>query len=99
MSEKNYLPKKLIQGKTNHSQEAKVPELGGQSQIQTNWKDINWTPAKLAIVLPILIVPFLIGVVSVIRTGNLLVTVLFIGLVIFVGLMYLLLRYLDKNDF
>ncbi|MBE9047931.1 hypothetical protein IQ255_26660 [Pleurocapsales cyanobacterium LEGE 10410] len=95
----NHLPKKLIQGKTNGSQEARVPVIGGQGQIGTNWKDINWTPTKLAIVLPVLIVPFLIGVISAVKAGNLVITALFVGLVVFVGLMYWLLRYLDKNDF
>ena len=98
-NERNHLPRKLVQGKINKSQEARVPTIGGQGQIGTNWKDINWTPTKLAIVLTALIVPFAIGVISAVRAGNIVVTVLFIGLAIFVGLMYLLLRYLDENDF
>lgn len=99
MSKKNNLPRKFIQGKTRHSQEARVPTIGGQGKIQTNWQDINWTPTKLAIVLPALIIPFAIGVIGAFKAGNPIIILLLVGLIIFVAIVYLLLRYLDENDF
>ncbi len=97
--EKHKLPKKLVQGKVAKSQKVEVPIIGGAGKIETNWKDIHWTPVKLSIVLAVLVIPFLAAIAIAFRTGNSLVGVLLIGLIVFVGLMYLALRYIEENEF
>ncbi|WP_319422985.1 hypothetical protein [Pleurocapsa sp. FMAR1] len=95
-----HLPKMLRQGKVNRSQEAKPPQtIGASGSIMTNLQDINWTPKKLGLVIAALTIPYLIAVIAVIQAGNVLVGSILIGLALFVGLVYLALRWIDKSDF
>ncbi len=95
-----HLPKMLRQGKVNRSQEAKPPEqFGINGKIMTNLQDINWTPKKLGLVIAALSIPYLIAVIGVIQAGNIIVGTILIGLALFVGLVYLALRWIDKSDF
>lgn len=98
MKEKQNLPDRLVRGKARQ-QEAKVPIVGGRGRIDTNFKDIRWTPAKLGIVSTVLLAPFTFAIVVSFQVGNTLVGLILLGLGIFVGLMYLALRYIDNNDF
>jgi hypothetical protein len=100
MSEqKPQLPKKIIQGKASRA-EAKVPVAdGGGGHIGTNWKDINWTPKKLSLVIAFLSIPYLLAVISTFRSGQMMIAIILIGLGVFVGLLYLALRMIEKGDF
>ncbi|MGL5795822.1 MAG: hypothetical protein ACRC06_15770 [Waterburya sp.] len=93
------LPKRLIQGKAGRA-EAKVPSAAGaEGSIGTNWKDINWTPKKLSLAIAFLSIPYLIAVIGTFRSGNILIAMVLVGLGLFVGLLYLALRMIEKGDF
>jgi hypothetical protein len=93
------IPRKINMGRTGRPQDRRPPILGGQGSIDTSWKDINWTPRKLALASAVLGIPFLLVVVLMFRSGNSFFGVILIGIAMFVGLMYLTLRYIDKNEF
>lgn len=98
MKEHN-LPEKIVRGKSGQS-EARAPktsQAGGR--IDTSLKDINWTPAKLRIVMTVLIAPVVTVTIVSFNAGNIFISLVLIGLIIFVGLLYLALRYIDRNEF
>ena len=99
----NNLPKKLTQGGTNRSQEAKAPgDVGGANRIDANnakWADIKWTPKKLGLVVAFLTIPYLITIIGIFKSGNILVAGILISLAILIGLFYLLLRWIERADF
>lgn len=86
-------------GKTGQAQN-QAPIFGGAGgQINTKLKDIKWTPKKLAMAFAILGIPFLIVVLLIFKSGNIMIGMVFIGLAAFIGLMYLALRFIDNNEF
>ncbi|BAZ43357.1 hypothetical protein NIES4102_03570 [Chondrocystis sp. NIES-4102] len=95
------LPKHLVQGKTAKSIEAVVPVAtgGGGGHIETNWKDINWTRKKLTLAIAFLSIPYIIAIISTLKSGHLLITAILIGLGVFVGLLYLALKIIQNNTF
>ena len=93
---KPQLPKKLNLGGTRQSQEAKVPTGLGGGKIETNWKDINWTPTKLGMVIVALGIPYLVAIVVCFAVGNNLIAGTLIGLGVLVGLMFLALRFIEQ---
>ncbi len=99
-NQKKYkLPKRLVTGATKKSQEAVVPKLsGGGGQIGTNL-NIRWTPRRLVIAATLLGVPFLLTTVIAFKSGKILIGVILVGIAVFVGLMYLALRYIEANEF
>ena len=90
------LPKKLNLGRIAKSQPAKVPKGLGRGKIETNWKDINWTPTKLVIVIAVLGIPYLVAIIISFMVGNNLIGGTLVGLAIFVGLMFLALRFIEQ---
>ena len=94
------LPARLVKGKSGQ-QEVKVPAAapGGGGRVDTNWKDIHWTPAKLGIVSTVLLAPLTFAIVVSFQAGNSLIGIVLIGLGLFVGLMYLALRFIENNEF
>lgn len=97
-----HLPKKLIQGKTPRSQEAHPPtEASGGGRIDTKaqWANVKWTPKKLGLVIPFLSIPYLLVIFSIFKTGNTLVAGIMIALVVLIGLLFLLLRWIEQADF
>ena len=99
MKEHN-LPDRLVKGKTNKSQEAVVPTASSSGgRINTSFSEINWTPAKIRIVLTVLLAPVITAIIITFNSGNIFISLVLIGLIIFVGLLYLTLRYIDKNEF
>ena len=97
---KHHVPKKLVQGKTGKSIGAEPPRLAGRGgNINTSLRDIHWTPAKLSIVSTALLAPFTFVIIVAFNAGNTLVGTILIGLAVFVGLMYLALRYIENNEF
>ena len=92
------LPNRLVTGGEKRSQEAKAPTLGGSGRINTN-VNIRWTPRKATIAATILGVPFLLATVLSFKVGNILVGIILVGVAVFVGLMYLALRYIEENEF
>ncbi len=97
MTKKNNLPKKLVAGKSER-QETKVPTVGGRGRIDVKLKDIHWTPTKLSIASTVLLAPLTLAIVLSFQAGNSLVAIILIGLGLFVGLMYLALRFIENND-
>ena len=94
------LPKRLVRGKIDKSQEAKAPHISGSGgNIDTRLREINWTPAKIRIVLTVLLAPIVTAIVVSFNAGNLLIALVLIGLIIFVGLLYWTVRYIDRNEF
>ena len=99
----NYnLPKRLTQGKTNRSQEAKPPESfgrGGNIDPKAAWANVQWTPKKLGLVVCFLSIPYLLIVIGTLKSGNTLVAGIMIGLVVLICSLFLLLRWIEKADF
>jgi hypothetical protein len=92
------LPTQIIQGKAARA-EAKISTGGKYGNIQTNWKDINWTPKKLSLAIAFLSIPYLTAMIATFRSGHILIFILLIGMGVFVGLLYLALRMIEKEDF
>ena len=94
------VPKKLIQGKTNRSQPAKIASLerrGGK--ILTNLPDIDWNAPKLTIVSVAILAPITFAIVLSFKAGNIFIALVLIGIIVFMGLIYLALRYIEDNEF
>lgn len=100
MEKKKYkLPDRLVTGGSKKSHEAKVPALiGSGGTIGTNFR-IRWTPRKRVIAAMVLGVPFLLVTTMAFKSGHIFMGVIFVGIAIFVGLMYLALRYIEANEF
>lgn len=97
-----HLPKKLTQGKTNRSQEAQVPtgvSGGGKIDPNVQWANVKWTPKKLGLVAAFLSIPYLLIIISIFKSGNTLVAGIMIGLVVLIGSLFLLLRWIEQADF
>ncbi len=94
------LPGRLVRGGTKQSQEAKVPSAAGRgAHIPTNFTEIRWTPLKLSIASIIVLSPISFAIVLSFKAGNSIVGVILIGLLVFMGLIYLALRYIENNEF
>jgi hypothetical protein len=100
MDNKKYkLPQRLVTGGTKKSQEAVAPTfVAGSGQIGSNL-NIRWTPSRLVIAATLLGVPFLLTTVMAFKSGKILIGVILVGMAVFVGLMYLALRYIEANEF
>lgn len=100
MGKKNYkLPGRLVTGGSKRSHGAKVPEVtGAGGAIGTNL-NIRWTPRKRVIAATVLGVPFLLITTISFKSGHVFIGVILVGVAIFVGLMYLALRYIEANKF
>lgn len=97
---KHNVPKEFRLGQGKQSREAKPPvAAGGAGNINTNLKEIKWTPSKLAITVAALSLPYLIAVIGSFLAGNYLVGFIFLGIGAFVIGIYLLLRYIERADF
>ena len=100
MNEKRHnVPKKLIQGKTNKSSPANVPSMDQGGKIITNFQEIRWTKPKLTLVSVALLAPITFTIVLCFKAGNSLIGLILIGIIMFMGLMSLALRYIDNNEF
>jgi len=96
---KHNIPKEFRLGKGGQSKEAKPPvAAGGPGSIRTNLKEIKWTRSKLTITVTLLSLPYLIAVVGSFLAGNFLVGCIFLGIGVFVIIIYLLLRYIERAD-
>jgi len=100
MGNKNHnLPGRLVKGGVKRSQEAKVPGATGRGgRIQTDL-NINWTRKRAFLAGAILGVPFLLATVVAFKSGNILVGCILTFIAVFVGLLYLALRYIENNEF
>jgi hypothetical protein len=96
---KHKLPDRLVTGGSKKSHGAKVPELiGSGGAIGTNM-NIRWTPRKRVIAATVLGVPFLLVTTMAFKSGYILMGAILVGVAVFVGLMYLALRYIEANEF
>ena len=94
------LPGRLVKGGAKHSPAAKVPSAAGRdAQIPKHFQEIHWTPIKLSIASIIVLSPISFAIVLSFKAGNSLIGVILIGLLVFMGLIYLALRYIEKNEF
>jgi hypothetical protein len=100
MSNKKYkLPSRLVTGGSKRSHEAKPPSIfGGSGAIGTNI-NIRWTPRKRVIAATVLGVPFLLVTAIAFKSGYIFIGAILVGIAVFVGLIYLALRYIEANDF
>ena len=97
-----HLPKKITQGKTPRSQEAEVPTAvagGGRIDGKVAWANVKWTPKKLGLVIPFLSIPYLLIIISTFKAGNTVVAGIMIGIVVLIGSLFLLLRWMEQADF
>jgi hypothetical protein len=98
-NKKHKLPNRLVTGGSKRSYEAKVPSLTGSGgAIGTNI-NIRWTPRKRLIAATILGVPFLLATAIAFKSGHIFIGMILVGVAVFVGLMYLALRYIEANNF
>lgn len=93
------VPKKLIQGKTNKSQPANLAPIGKGGKILTNLPDIHWNAPKLTVASVAILAPITFTIVLSFKAGNILIALVLIGIIIFMGLIYLALRYIEDNEF
>ena len=93
------LPNRLVRGGSKKSHEAQIPIIGGKGKIDTSWKEIRWTPAKVSIASMIILAPISFAIVLSFKAGNILIGLILIGLIVFMGLIYLALRYIEHNEF
>lgn len=103
MPDKNdhHLPQRLTQGKTNRSQEARPPKKsgkGGTIDPKASWANVQWTPKKLGLVVCFLSIPYLLVIIGTLKAGNVLVAGIMIGLVVLIGSLFLLLRWIEQLD-
>ncbi|MGL5832177.1 MAG: hypothetical protein ACRC1Z_02980 [Waterburya sp.] len=97
--EKYKLPDRLVTGGSKRSHEARVPDLiGAGGAIGTNI-NIRWTPRKRVIAATVLGVPFLLVTTMAFKSGHIFIGAILVGIAVFVGLMYLALRYIEANKF
>ncbi|MEM8673043.1 MAG: hypothetical protein AAGF83_04120 [Cyanobacteria bacterium P01_G01_bin.67] len=96
---KHNLPKRLVKGGSKKSHSAKLPEMVKGGKIATNLKDINWTPTKLSVVSFAILAPISFTIVLCFKAGNIMVGSVLIGLIVFMGLILLALRYIEQNEF
>jgi len=100
MGNKNYkLPNRLVRGGQKRSVEAKAPAPGGRGGRIGTTNNIRWTPRKKIIAATVLGVPVLLATFASFKAGNALVGLILVGMTVFVGLIYLALRYIENNEF
>jgi Flp pilus assembly protein TadB len=75
-----------------------VPQIGGRGGIQTNWKDIRWTSKKLIAVTSLLTLPYLATVVATFVAGMTVISLIMSGVAVFVGIIFVLVRWLEKAN-
>ena len=100
MADPNYQPPKQFNQGRSLGSKTEVPKIsGGGGQINTNWKNIEWTPKKLVTVTLILVAPYIVAVIGCFMAGSHLFGYILIGLAFFMGLILLALRAIDQSDF
>ena len=75
----------------------KKPSAGGQ--IQTNWKDIRWTKKKITFVSLLLGTPYVIALIVSWVAIDRFITYILLGIAVLFGLVVLVLRSLDAEEF
>ena len=97
--QKHNVPKKLSLGKRKGSGEAEVPTASGAGgNIMTNFQEISWTKRKLILTIVALATPYLAVLIASFMAGYILMGIIFGGIGVFVVVMYLLLRFLERAD-
>jgi hypothetical protein len=86
--------KKITKGKSAQIQRD-FPQSNPHAEINTNyWQDINWTPKRLLSIIALLGIPYVGVILACFIAGISLIGYLLIGLVIFIGLLFFMLRSL-----
>lgn len=101
MSQRNpQPPKKITLGRTGHSSHGTTaPMVGGKGRINTNWKDINWTPKKRITVISVLAFPYTVAVIACFSAGINLIGYILLGLAALFAMVILALYFIDQSDF
>ncbi len=76
-----------------------IPIHGPGGQVQTNWANIRWTKKKITFVSLLLGTPYVIAlIVSWVAIGKL-ITYILLGVAVLFGLVVVILRSLDSEEF
>ncbi|MGF1541903.1 MAG: hypothetical protein ACFCU5_15885 [Pleurocapsa sp.] len=89
--------KKIVKGKSSPvRQDFHQYTLKGGGAINTNIQDINWTPKKLILTITLLGIPYGGIVLACFIAGINIIAYMLIGLAIFVGILFLIVRSLEQ---
>ena len=70
----------------------------GRGQVNTNWKNINWTKKKIILVSIALGFPYAVAVIASLVAEIYLITGILIAVAILVAVLFLTVRWIDRND-
>lgn len=77
-----------------------LPLIGGTgANIQTNWQDIKWNRKKLFLTICFLSLPYLMTIIATYLAGMVIITFVLIGLALLVGILFIIVRWLERADF
>lgn len=86
------------------NQKSKLPEVysgigksGGRGRVKTNWQ-VDWTRKKLIIAFILLGVPYLFAIIATALSGIYLISGILIGVGILVGVIFLVTRWIERDD-
>lgn len=91
--------KKIRLGRSTNPDKRNPPPSLGKGRIETNWRDIDWTPKKSIIVSTVLMIPYLVAVIGCFVARIYFMGYALVGLAILMGLLIWVLRTLDREDF
>ena len=69
-----------------------------KAAIQTNWKDIDWTPSKAIFVTLVLGIPYFSAIIVTYTSKMMPITAILIGLGLMIVFLVLLLRWLEQAE-
>lgn len=67
-------------------------------RVETNWSDIRWNRKKLLAVVSLLGFPYLATVVATFVAGMTVITLILSGVALFVGMIFMILRWLEQAE-
>jgi hypothetical protein len=83
----------------SHLPGGNLPLIGGKAHIETTWRDIKWTRKKLFLIIFLLGLPYLMTIIATYLAGLTMVTFVLIGLALLVGILFLIVRWVENADF
>lgn len=104
MSQQNPLPKPNQRARKHNDRNnsylpgGNLPLIGGRARIETTWRDIKWTRKKLFLIISLLGLPYLVTVIATYLAGLTIGTFFLIGLALLVGILFLIVRWVEHAD-
>ena len=98
----------MLDPNSSYSKSSNIPkantgiEKGGSKAgggVETHWKDIKWTRNKLVGTTIALGLPYLIGIILTWMAGMNVITYILIGVAMLVGFIFLVVGWIDSNEF